>query len=246
MMRLRVIGTGSSGNAYLLTDVGYEGQESDALLLDAGVNIKRITKTLYGIRPAPLIGALITHEHGDHASAVKDLSRLGVPCFGTPGTAEAVGHGMKAIAPYIATEVGKWLIMPFRTNHDAAQPCGFLINSLRTGERLIYATDTYYLSHKYPGVNYWLIECNYCEECLTEDTPPQLLHRLRESHMSLDRLCTVFRDNDLKACKKIILCHTSQERGNRQLMLQRVSDAAHKPVVVAEPGQTYNLNIDPF
>ena len=244
MLRLRVIGTGSSGNCYLLTDVdSVTGQPRDALLLDAGVTpIQRISKAIYEARPAQVRGCLVTHEHGDHAAAVRSLSMMGIPCYGTPGTVEAVGQEMRPMHLYKPLEIGSFYVLAFPTNHNAREPCGFLINSLRTGERLIYATDTYYLSHRYPGVHYWLIECNYCQELVTDGAPPDLEHR----HMSLDRLSGVFEANDLRACRKNILCHMSHERGDRERMVRTIHDVAHKAVIMAEPGQTYDLNLDPF
>lgn len=248
-MKLYTIGTGSSGNCYLLQD------GPDILILDAGVNpTKRISKYLYDLRPARPCGCLITHEHGDHASAAHDLMRMGIDCWGSPGTAAAVGGGMKIIKPYDPTSImqdvkpfgNAFLVMAFHNNHDAAEPCGFLITNTLTGERMIYATDTYYLTYRFPGIHYWLVECNYCDELLTEDTPPILARRLGESHMSLDRLSKVFGANDLSTCRKIILCHMSRERSDPDMMRRRIRDQTHKDVEVTHAGYMHELTLDPF
>lgn len=59
-MKLKVLGSGSSGNCYLI-----EASQSDKLVLDAGINFKEVQKGLEfdfrGVR-----GVLITHEHMDH------------------------------------------------------------------------------------------------------------------------------------------------------------------------------------
>lgn len=55
-MKLRIIGTGSSGNAYLLERNGH------TLLLDAGVKIKQI-KAALDFDLTKLDGVLITHNH---------------------------------------------------------------------------------------------------------------------------------------------------------------------------------------
>ena len=248
-MKLYTIGTGSSGNCYLLVD------GNDILILDAGVNpTQRISKYLYDLRPAIPCGCLVTHEHGDHSCAVPGLVRMGIACYGSPGTAERVGFGMKAIRPYDPSWISQdvkpfgdaFLVMAFKTNHDAAEPCGFLITNTKTGERMIYATDTYYMTYRFPGIHYWLIECNYCEELLTEDTPPVLARRLSTSHMSLDRLCQVFQANDLSPCRKIVLIHTSHDRGDPKMMLKRIRDQTHKPVEVTRAGYMHELTLDPF
>jgi len=55
-MLLDVIATGSTGNCYVLT------AGKDKLLLDCGVQWKRIQKALK-FRTSDVAGCLITHEH---------------------------------------------------------------------------------------------------------------------------------------------------------------------------------------
>ena len=248
-MKLYTVGSGSSGNTYLLVD------GNEILILDAGVKpTQRISKYLYDLRPAMPVGCLITHEHGDHSASVQNLTRMGISCYGSPGTAKRVGGGMKTILPYDPScckqdvkPIGDaFLVMAFKTNHDATEPCGFLITNTKTGERMIYATDTYYMTYRFPGIHYWLVECNYCDELLTEDTPPVLARRLSTSHMSLDRLCQVFQANDLTDCRKIILCHLSNDRGDPDMMKRRIRDQTHKPVEITRAGYMHDLTLDPF
>lgn len=248
-MKLYTVGSGSSGNTYLLVD------GNEILILDAGVKpTQRISKYLYDLRPAVPVGCLVTHEHGDHSASAANLIRMGISCYGSPGTVERVGGGMKAIRPYdpscfkqdVKPFGDAFLVMAFKTNHDASDPCGFLITNTKTGERMIYATDTYYMTYRFPGIHYWLVECNYCEELLTEDTPTVLSQRLSTSHMSLDRLCQVFQANDLTDCRKIILCHLSRDRGDPDMMKRRIRDQTHKPVEVTREGYMHDLTLDPF
>ena len=250
-MKLHTIGTGSSGNCYLLVD----GDE--ILILDAGVApTKRISKALYSLRPARPVGCLITHEHADHSCAVSDLTRMGIRCYGSPGTAEVIRHGINVIHPLridkdkVTRDVRRigrnFRVLAFPVRHDAKEPCGFLITCTRTGERMVYITDTWCVDYSFPQINYWLIECNYCEELITEDTPPILARRLGESHMSLNQLCKVLSDNDLHECRKIILCHVSRDRGNPGIMARRVHETTHKTVEIAVPGMTHRLSLEPF
>ena len=239
-MTLQVVATGSTGNCYILW---HEGR---ALVLDAGVKAKRIVQAV-GYDPSLIDGCFITHEHGDHSLAVADLDRIGISCYGTEGTARLVpglthGHYIKDRI----RAIGQLLVMDFPVHHDAVDPCGYLITSTKTGERMVYVTDTYYLSHQFPGIHYWLIECNYMEEMLGEDTPPFLAKRLRESHMSLDRLCEVFRANDLTACRQIILCYASQGRSDKTVMVDIIRQVTRKPVGIATPGTTFDLIPTPF
>ena len=155
-MELQVICTGSSGNAYILS----AGEH--ALLLDAGLPIRAI------LREADwktLQGCLITHEHQDHAKAARELAGMGLQIYMTEGTLEAInGNGsltaLNAVQTLSPFDVGKFTVMAFETQHDASQPCGWLIRYKPTGETALYATDTYYLRYTFPGVDYWTVECH--------------------------------------------------------------------------------------
>jgi len=60
------LGSGSSGNAYLLK-VG-----RDAVLIDCGLSCRRVTNSLteLGVHPEDVLGVLITHDHSDHTSGL--------------------------------------------------------------------------------------------------------------------------------------------------------------------------------
>ena len=64
-MEIKVLASGSSGNAYRISD------GETALLLDAGIPI-RVIKEALNFQVRNLDGCLITHEHGDH---IKNLSQ---------------------------------------------------------------------------------------------------------------------------------------------------------------------------
>lgn len=81
-MDIRPIASGSSGNAYWISD------GKTPLLLDAGIPMKAI-QIGCGFRVRELGGCFITHCHGDHSKAAKDLLRYGVDVYTGQGTAEA-------------------------------------------------------------------------------------------------------------------------------------------------------------
>lgn len=124
-------------------------------------------------------------------------------------------------------------------------PCGWLILNRETGERMVYATDCCGLYNTFPGVHYWLIECNYMDELLSSGTPPALARRLTASHMSLAAAGGVCRQR-LTDCRKIVLCHGSRERLDPQKAAQQVAKATGNPTAVAEAGKMYRLELEPF
>lgn len=251
-MELQVIGTGSSGNAYALHAGGDDGQ---ILLLDAGLPARQITSAVKPWRN--VAGCLITHEHGDHIRSAEEIARLGVKTYATPGTIEAAtedgAHSLlNGAKRYETFQVGDFLVMAFETQHDAAEPCGWLIRYQPTGETAVYATDTYYLKHTFPGVNYWLVECNYCEDILDQQTQAgeiagELRGRLVHSHMSLRRLKEALQANDLTEARAIILLHLSDERSDESRMEKTIREATGiEDVHAARAGETYALCLTPF
>lgn len=235
------------------------GEQS--LLLDAGVRWKQLLAALpHGLRD--IDACLVTHEHKDHCKAVPDLLLRGLQCVMSRGTAESIfpqsaESSCKDFNLILAASSGEVVHLPhftvrtFRAEHDAAEPLGFLIQARDTRETLVYATDTYYLRYRFPGVHYWLMECNYtmerARESLADDHMKKaLFSRLMESHMSLERLCEMLRANDLSEARKIVLVHLSSERGDEQRMVETVWRETHVETVAAHGGDLIELALTPF
>ena len=81
---------------------------------------------------------------------------------------------------------------------------------------------------------------------MDEDTPAYLRNRLRQSHMSLERLTTLFIAEDLTDCRHIILCHASQGRSDKTVMVDTIHKVTRKPVDMAVPGASFELSLKPF
>ena len=140
--------------------------------------------------------------------------------------------------------------MAFQTEHDAAEPCGWLIRYDPTGETAVYATDTYYLRHTFPGVHYWIVECNYTESILQRqleegDLDGKLRTRLLTSHMSLRRLCDALEANDLTELRAIVLIHLSEREAMKGSWLKPSKMLQARGRMAAEAGRHTNA-IDPF
>lgn len=245
-MKLYVAATGSAANTYILS-----ADNGDSLILDAGVALRKVMPHVPDVRR--ICGCLITHEHADHARAWRDYAYRGIPVYTSAGTREALTNGREhdslhivAMKPMQRAKRGPWTIMPFEVQHDAAEPVGFLIMYNPTGELALYATDTYYLRYTFPGVNYWLIECNYCEDLIDAETDLVLRRRLKESHMSLRRLKDALAANDLRETAKIVLLHLSDQRSDERRMVSEIYEQTGIETVAASAGVKIELNRTPF
>lgn len=142
-------------------------------------------------------------------------------------------------------QVGNFKVIAFRTEHDAAEPCGFIIQ-LPDRSKMLFATDTYYLHYTFKGINYWLLECNYDEGILQKNVAsgavhPKVADRVRTSHMSLSQCISTLQANDLSQTKEIMLIHLSSQNSIRQMFVDEVSKATGKFVVAAEKGLQVEL-----
>lgn len=234
-MEIKVLASGSKGNCYMVSD-GHT-----KLLIECGLPVRKIQEGLR-FRLSEIEGVLVSHEHMDHARAAGDLMERGLGVYMSQGTAEALGlkgHRVRPITAGQQFEVGTLNILPFETEHDAAEPLGFLLQSRITGEKLLYATDTYYLRYRFPGLDYILVECNYIPDILEANVevgivPRSLRDRLVESHFSLDNLKGFFKANDLSQVKGIWLLHMSETNCDPARAKREIQELTGKPVYLAQ------------
>ena len=147
MLVINILGSSSSGNCYLVTST----LTNEILILDAGVSFKEIQKAVkFDFKN--VVGTLISHEHGDHIKSADKLAEIGIDIYASNGTfmsKNLIGHRYNTVQALKEFQVGNFKILPFRTQHDAEEPLGFLIEFIPTKERILYATDTFYLKYKF-------------------------------------------------------------------------------------------------
>lgn len=222
-MEIMPIASGSSGNAYRITD------GETPLLLEAGIPIRAI-QVATNFRLRALEGCFITHCHGDHSKAAKDLMRLGVDIYTGRGTVEACGlrgHRVHITTPLEQIAVGSWDVLPFDVQHDAPDSQGFLFTSRATGEKLLYFTDTYFIKYRFSGLTHIMAECNFSKEALQRSIAAgyisvDMVPRLMRSHMSLEHLKDMLNANDLSQLRQIYLLHLSQNNSDAAQMKSEI------------------------
>lgn len=190
----------------------------------------------------------------DHIKYAKDFAENGINIYASKGTFNRLnlkGHRFKIIKALQQFEIGNFIILPFDTQHDAAEPLGFLIQYKPTREKLLYVTDTYYIKYKFKDLNYIMIECNYIKEIARKNMCNEIINktrysRLLESHMSLENLLEFLKSNDLKHVRKIMLCHLSDTNSNAETMKEKVFEMTKIETIIADKGIDIELNKFPF
>lgn len=245
-MRLKVIGTGSKGNAYLLEN------EQEALLIECGVGIMEIKKAI-DFKVNKIVGCLVTHEHNDHAKSIKEVLETGISVFATEGTfkGKKLEHAYwaraVAIKQHDSFKAGNFKIKSFPINHDVNEPCGFLIHHPDCGV-VLFLTDTYYSNFTFKGLNNIIVEANYDSEIIDEKLGNKkfLRDRILKSHMSLDTCMDFLKANDLSAVNNIVLIHLSDSNSHEINFAKSVASMTGKEVNVASNGMNISFNKTPF
>lgn len=231
MIEIKAIASGSSGNCYRVSD------GSTALLLDAGIPIYKIQQGL-DFRLSEIAGALISHEHMDHAKAVPDLAKRGILIFGPPEVAKACAcPSILSGPPLRRFTLDTWSIAPFQVEHDVT--CyGYLLDSKQTGDRLVYITDAAAVPYTFGQVNYMMIEANYSLHILSRRATggaikDGLAARIAQSHMDIDGAVDILRGLDPRALKQVWLLHLSDGNSDAEAFRRMAQRATGAEVYIA-------------
>lgn len=237
-MKLKVLGSGSSGNCYILENY------TEAVIIEAGLPFTEVKKAL-GFNIRKIKAVIISHEHGDHRKHWHEYVRDGIPVFepfrNEGQIIEFENSNFLIQAFPNRSKDGHW----FHGNSDGTEcPCyGFYIKHPDIGS-LVYITDTECVRWRFSEVNHILVESNYSKD-LVSDIPEKRRHVLT-GHMEIDTTCEFLENNRSAALRNVILLHLSGESAYAEDFKDRAEKAAICPVYVAENGLEVDLNIYPF
>lgn len=237
MIDVKCLASGSTGNSYAVDD------GKSILLLEAGIRSNRILSG-YADLLDRVAGCLVTHEHDDHSKGAVRLTESGIDVYASAGTLDAIrpagflrGYRFHTLRADKQTQLGSWIVLPWEAQHDTVEPLGFLLYSTVTRERLLFATDTFYIGPTFNQLNYIMVECNYDKKILdlniSDGTVPESLKtRLLQSHFSLDNVRTFLTANDLKEVRQIYLLHVSSQNGDKEAFRKDIEALTGIPVIV--------------
>jgi len=233
-MEITVLASGSNGNCYRISD------GSTPLIIECGILFKNIQIGL-NFKTSEISGCLLTHCHSDHSKAVKDVLKAGIDVYTSQGTIDALGlseHRLRVLKSKKQINIGTWTVLPFDTEHDAAEPLGFLLASRSADIKFLFATDTFYVRYKFQGLTHIAIECNYADDTLRENVdagliPTELKNRLLKSHFSLENVKEFLKANDMSKVREIHLIHLSETNADPERFRREIQQLTGKPTFIA-------------
>lgn len=246
MMKLHVIASGSAGNCYVLNGT------SSALVIECGVSPDKVFARV-DVVPSRIAGALVSHEHGDHAGFVKKFAESGINIYTSAGTIDNCRiynrRRVRIMSAMKTYQVGEFTVRAFDVVHDAAEPLGFIIEHPELG-RLLFATDTRFIRYNFHDfkLNHLMIEANYSEDIISERTMsgailPKQADRVRASHLSIKQACAFIAANNTPDLMNVVLIHLSSGNADPDEFARLA--AKHAPfsrVWVAHRGLVVELN----
>jgi phosphoribosyl 1,2-cyclic phosphodiesterase len=232
LIEITALASSSKGNCYRVTD------GSTPLLLECGISYKEIQRGL-NFQMSSIVGCLVTHEHNDHVKSIKDVMKAGIDVYASKGTFEALNithHRMKPVMAKEQFQIGTWTILPFEVEHDVSEPMGFLLAN-QQGEKLLFATDTYYIRYKFKGLTHIMVEANYSMNILNQNISDGIVNkamkkRLIRSHFSLENVKEFMKVNDLSKVQEIWLLHLSDTNSDADLFKHEIQELTGKMTFV--------------
>ncbi len=240
-MKFTVLGSGSTGNAVLISS------ERTNVLVDAGLSAREIVRRLgeVGVSPEALDGVLITHEHSDHAGGLRVLLRS-IECrvFISGETEEAFystrrgiqngeSEGLKrkdalkdrtvAIESDAEFRIGDIDFEPFAVPHDAADNFGFVArsSSVRVATLMDFGHFTPLMKEKLRGCDAVVIESNHSRDMLSAcpvyswDLKQRIAGKM--GHLSNEDLSDWLENDFDGSARDIVLAHLSQRANDPSL-----------------------------
>lgn len=216
-MKIKCLGTGSTGNCYTLT-----ANDGAILILDCGLPITEIKRGInYNVKN--IVGAVVTHKHQDHSKAVKSLEDMLIPVLKPyDGTKRMFLGSDFTIQFFDLTNLnGEWM----HTDGDG-EPCpcyGYYIHHPEMGY-LLYVTDTELCKYRFKDVDHILVSCNYQKDKIDTDNP-KAMHVLR-GHMELETVKGLVKANATRNLANVMLCHMSHENTDTEECITEVEKVA--------------------
>jgi len=234
MSKIKVIGSGSSGNCYLLE------ASTETMIIEAGVPFKKAAKYIN----KKIAGCIVSHRHGDHAGYLTDFAdfaRMHVNAD-TLAAYPSIAHTHYRDGERF--NVGSFSVLPFQLWHDI-ECYGFSITRKEFGN-LVFITDTARVDYMFDGITNVMIECNFTHDRLIQNVmagklPAYVAERISHSHLSLDKVIEFVRRHE-KTLRRVILIHASDGNMDEAEAMAAIQAETSAVVTFADAGKEIELS----
>ena len=219
------LNSGSNGNCY------YAGNDTEAVLIDAGISCREIEKRMkrLGLFIEKVKAVFVSHEHSDHIKGLPVLvKKYQLPVYITPLTMRRGGlifdeHLLKSFIAHEAVSIGQLSIIPFPKFHDASDPYSFIVsgNHICVGVFTDIGAPCNHLKHYFNQCHAAFLEANYDEEMLEKGNYPfHLKKRIRGGlgHLSNKQALEVFLSHRPHFMSHLLLSHLSKNNNSPELV----------------------------
>lgn len=254
MLNFISLGSGSSGNCYLLYT------DNDCLMIDCGVGVRLLKKHLkqYSLSLQMVKNIILTHDHADHVKAVGALSvDQNIPVYATEKVHAGVEKNwavhkkvpadmVKTIKKNEQIQVGSFLITPFDVPHDSLDCVGYMIEA--EGIKFVLVTDCGHVTDEIlqfiSQANYLVLEANHePEKLMAGPYPAHLKSRIMggNGHLSNEACANALVSAATPALKHVWLCHLSDENNHPELARKTIEAVLRSKGII--PGVDFKMDI---
>ena len=254
MLKFISLGSGSSGNSYLLKS------DECCILIDAGINARTMKKHFkeLGISLEEIDAIFVTHDHADHIKALGVFANdMKIPVHST----ELVHRGInrnhclssKLCAEYVRfinkgepVTIGDLQITPFEVPHDSSDCVGYTV--VNNDVTFCLITDaghvTPLIEQNVSNANYLVLESNHDEDMLMMGPYSAYLKgRIRsdKGHLSNKTAATLIAQHATLKLRHVWLCHLSEENNHPELARKTMESVLRNHGII--PGVDFNVEI---
>lgn len=230
-MELSVIGSGSSGNCYIL-----KADNGRCVILDCGLPFREITgsKKFCGFSKIDFV--FTSHCHSDHNKSLKDFKKSGCEIVSYETLEQRVDYETLEQQIY-KFNIGDWECTTFPVAHNV--PCwGIILKFIPTNEKFCYVTDF----NKMPiieGIDHWLMEVNYSMGWIEykAEHDIDINNKSYLHHHALEDTVEYFEKLRTRP-KTITCCHLSSVNAMEGTIIKQLKPFADK-INIAKKGETY-------
>lgn len=219
------LNSGSNGNCY------YVGNETEAILVDAGISCREIEKRMnrLGLMMEKVKAVFISHEHSDHIKGLCSLvKKYNLPVYITEATMknrrlEFEETLVKVFLAHEAVTIGNLSVIAFPKFHDAIDPYSFVIScdKVYVGVFTDIGKPCKNVIRYFKQCHAAFLEANYDDEMLQNGNYPFYLKRRISGgmgHLSNKEALEIFINHRPVFMSHLLLSHLSKNNNSPELV----------------------------